>query len=80
MKKIMVVLAVVSLSSSALFSNPVIMGKHKDMIKEGKKVDCGYCHMTGLKIPQQKGQIKDGKLNGKKFSLVKGCNGKECHK
>lgn len=80
MKKVMIVLAVVSLSSAALFSNPAIMGNHKDALKDGKKLDCGYCHMTGLKIPQKKGQIQDGKLNGKKFSQITGCNGKGCHK
>lgn len=80
MKKVIIILAVVSFSSAALFSNPVIMGKHKDMVRDGKKVDCSYCHFTGIKIKQEKGQVKDGKLNGKKFSKVTGCDGKGCHK
>jgi hypothetical protein len=79
MKKVIIILTAVFMSSAALFSNPAIMGKHKDQLKDGKKVDCGYCHQTGLKIPQKKGQIKDSKLNGKKYSQIKGCNGKGCH-
>ncbi len=80
MKKVIVLFAILSLSSAALFSNPAIMGHHKGKVIDGKKVDCSYCHMAGLKIPQKKGQIKDGKLNGKKYSRVKGCAGKDCHK
>lgn len=80
MKKSSVFLIIFTLVSAAAFSNPVIMGKHKDMTKEDKKVDCSYCHFTVNKIAQKKGQIKDGKLDGKKYSQIKGCDGKDCHK
>ncbi|HOP64046.1 MAG TPA: hypothetical protein PK358_04415 [Spirochaetota bacterium] len=79
MKKCIVIFAVFMLSSAVLFSNPGIMGKHKGELKNGKKIDCAYCHFSGPKIAQQKGQIKNGKLKGRKYSRIKGCGGQGCH-
>ncbi|HPD77467.1 MAG TPA: hypothetical protein PLH88_03490 [Spirochaetota bacterium] len=70
---------IVFIFSISLNATPVIMGKHANMSQDGKTINCAYCHTPGLNIPQQKGQIKDGKLNGKKYSAIKGCNGKGCH-
>jgi len=69
----------VLLIASAGFSNIAISGKHKNLKKDGKKVDCVYCH-TGQKIQKKKGQTTKEKINGKKFSAIKGCSGKDCHK
>lgn len=65
--------------STAGFSNVAINGKHKSLVKDGKKVDCTYCH-TGQKIEKKKGQMANKKFNGKGLSQMKACAGKDCHK
>ncbi|NLV68398.1 MAG: hypothetical protein GXY14_12075 [Spirochaetes bacterium] len=66
--------------STAGFSNVGIMGKHKNMTKDGKKIDCNYCHAGSVKLAKKKGQSANGKVNGKKMSQMKACAGKDCHK
>ena len=55
MKKIgyMVLLALFCVSSVAL-ANPEIQKKHKGLKKDGKMINCGYCH-TSAKIKKEKG-------------------------
>lgn len=65
--------------ATAGFSNVAISGKHKNMTKDNKKVDCAYCH-TGEKIEKKKGQMANNKFNGKALSKIKACAGKDCHK
>ncbi len=66
--------------ATAGFSNVTISGKHKNMTKDGAKVDCNYCHGGSIKLEKKKGQLADKKLGGKNLSQVKGCGGKDCHK
>jgi len=54
------VLLVVLMFSATAFSNVKISGKHKDLSKDGKKVNCAYCHTDNAKIEKKKGQ-SDGK-------------------
>lgn len=79
MKKFTLILCIFFAASAVSFSNIVISGKHKDKIKDGKKVDCSYCHFTGAKIPQKKGMFKDNLVNGVSRAKIKECAGKECH-
>ncbi len=78
-KKISIVLVLLMISGAA-FSNVKISAKHKDKMIDGKKVNCAYCHTGELKIEKKKGQVKGEALNGVKFSKIKGCAGKDCHK
>ena len=41
--------------STAGFSNVAISGKHRNMTKDGKKVNCVYCHSGSMKIEKKKG-------------------------
>jgi Zn/Cd-binding protein ZinT len=66
--------------STASFSNVTIMGKHKNFTRDGKKINCNYCHAGSVKLEKKKGQFADGKVNGKKRSQMKACAGKDCHK
>ncbi len=65
--------------SAVAFSNVKISAKHKDLTKDGKKINCTFCH-TDNKIEKKKGQYKDDKLNGKALSKIKSCAGAKCHK
>jgi hypothetical protein len=78
-KKISIVLVLLMISAAA-FSNVKISAKHKDLTKDAKKVNCVYCHTSVMKIEKKKGQIKGEALNGVKFSKIKSCAGKDCHK
>ena len=66
--------------SSVAFSNVKISAKHKDKMKDGKKVNCLYCHAGDSKIEKKKGQIQGQKLNGVALSKIKSCAGADCHK
>lgn len=67
------------LISAVAFSNPQIASKHKDLSKDGKKVNCLYCH-TDAKVEKKKDQIKGKSLNGVQLSKIKTCAGPACHK
>ncbi len=77
-KKLGVLLVLLMFSVTA-FSNVKISGKHKDMKKDGKSVNCAFCH-TDAKIEKKKGQLNGKKLNGVAFAQNKSCAGKDCHK
>jgi nitrate/TMAO reductase-like tetraheme cytochrome c subunit len=78
-KKISILLVFLMVAGAA-FSNVKISGKHKDKMKDGKKVNCGYCHTGEMKIEKKKGQVQGQKLNGVAFSKIKSCAGSDCHK
>ena len=77
-KRLSIFLVLLMISASA-FSNVKIAAKHKDLEKDGKKVNCAYCH-TDAKIEKKKGQSADKKLNGVALSKIKSCAGSACHK
>ena len=78
-KRLGVFLVVLMFSVSA-FSNVKISAKHKDLTKDGKKVNCAYCHTDVAKIEKKKGQMDGKKLNGASLAKNKSCAGKDCHK
>ena len=67
------VLMIVAFSAASIMANPAIMKKHAGKSKDGKVVNCGYCH-TAAKIEKKKGQNH--------AALEKGptCVGAGCHK
>lgn len=75
-------LALMLAVSTAAFSNTAINGKHKDLKKDGKVVNCNYCHTDQKIEKKKKSSLSDDKkkLNGKSLSQVKSCAGKDCHK
>jgi len=79
MMKRLSILLVLLMISAAAFSNVKISGKHKDKMKDSKKVNCAYCH-TDSKIEKKKGQVQGKSLNGVAFSKIKSCAGPDCHK
>jgi len=79
MMKRLSILLVLLMIAGAAFSNTKISAKHKTGMKDGKKVNCAFCH-TDAKIEKKKGQVSGQMLNGKKFSTIKNCAGAECHK
>ncbi len=78
-KKLSIILVLLMISAAA-FSNVKISAKHKDLSKDGKKVNCAYCHTGDLKIEKKKGQTDGKKLNGTALSKIKSCAGSDCHK
>lgn len=78
-KKLSVLIVLLMFSVTA-FSNVKIAGKHKDLTKDGKKVNCAFCHTDVAKIEKKKGQLDGKKLNGAALSSNKSCAGKDCHK
>jgi len=78
-KKLSVVLVLLMISGAA-FSNVKISAKHKDNMKDNKKVNCLYCHAGDSKIEKKKGQMQGQKLNGVALSKIKNCAGSGCHK
>jgi len=80
MMKRLSILLVLLMISGAAFSNVVISGKHKDKMKDGKKVNCAYCH-TDSKVEKKKGQMVNKKVfNGVNLAIIKNCDGADCHK
>ena len=67
------------ISSAAVYSNSKLAGKHKNLQKDNKKINCAYCHSGDAKIEKKKNQIKDYTLNGINFSQIKSCAGDDCH-
>ena len=77
-RKASILFVITMFVSTAIFSNTAIFSKHSGKIKDGKKINCDYCHKdAGIK--KEKGQFKDGLVNGKKRSDMKTCNGSGCH-
>ncbi len=78
-KRISIILVLLMITGAA-FSNVKISAKHKDLTKDGKKVNCSYCHTSGQKVEKKKGQVNGKALNGVKFSKIPSCAGSDCHK
>lgn len=74
------ILLVLIMFSVTAFSNVKISGKHKDLKKDGKTVNCAYCHTGDAKIEKKTGQVNAKKLNGVAFSKISSCAGSTCHK
>jgi hypothetical protein len=66
-------LIIAAFSAVSLMANPEIMKKHAGKSKDGKNVNCGYCH-TGAKIAKKGGQ------NHKELEKMPACLGAGCHK
>ncbi|MBN1496811.1 MAG: hypothetical protein JXA07_08590 [Spirochaetes bacterium] len=66
---------VVAFSAASIMANPAIMKKHAGKKKDGKSVNCGYCHTAanGAKIEKKKGQ------NLKALEKHPTCVGAGCH-
>jgi len=54
------------------FANPAIMQKHAGKKKDGKAINCMYCHTTN-KIQKKGGQ------NMAQLKQLPGCKGQGCH-
>ncbi len=80
MKKFLLIVCIFFTATSVSFSNIKINNTHKDKEKDGKKINCSYCHSSGPKILQKKGQLKGNLLNGVALGKINGCAGKGCHK
>ncbi|MBN2161031.1 MAG: hypothetical protein JW807_16700 [Spirochaetes bacterium] len=63
---------IVAFSVSSVMGNTGIMKKHAGKKKDGKSINCGYCH-TGQKIEKKKGQ------NMAALKQLPGCKGSGCH-
>jgi cytochrome c553 len=72
MKKIVCALAIASmLVGTSLFADVPLNKKHKDLTKDGEKVNCAYCHTKA-------GNPKAGK-DYEKYKAGKFCKGSGCH-
>jgi hypothetical protein len=67
------VLIITAFTAANLMANPEIMKKHAGKKKDGKNVNCAYCH-TGAKIAKKGGQ------NVKALEKMPACLGPGCHK
>lgn len=63
---------IVAFSIASVMANPTIMKQHAGKKKDGKNINCGYCH-TGSKIEKKKGQ------NLAALKQLPGCKGQGCH-
>lgn len=71
---------VILVSGAMLYASPKINSKHLNMEKNGKKINCAWCHSNPVfKIEQKKGQLGKDTLNGVAFSKIKTCAGSGCH-
>ncbi|MCL2154726.1 MAG: hypothetical protein FWH53_03575 [Leptospirales bacterium] len=78
-KKISFVMVLIMVSAVAVYSNTKLSAQHKYLEKDGKKINCIYCHSGDAKINKKKGQLKDYSLNGIELSEIKSCAGEGCH-
>ena len=78
-KKISLFMVLIMISTVAVYSNTKLTAKHKYLEKDGKKIDCAYCHSGDIKIDKKKRQLKDYTLNGVELSKIKSCSGGGCH-
>jgi hypothetical protein len=75
-----IILFSVLFTAAVLYASPAISSQHLNMEKNGKKVNCAYCHSNPVfKIEQEKGQLGKDSLNGVPFSKIKTCAGSGCH-
>ena len=65
-------LMITAFSIANLMANPEIMKKHAGKSKDGKNVNCAYCH-TFAKIEKKAGQNKQA-LTKKPECLGSGCH------
>jgi len=78
-KKISFIMVLIMLSAGVVYSNSKLSADHRYLEKDGKKVDCKYCHSGELRIAKKKNQLKNNTLNGVDFSEIKSCAGAGCH-
>ena len=78
-KKFSLVMVLIMITTITVYSNTKLSNKHKGMEKDGKAINCAYCHEGDLKIAKKKKQLKDNTLNGVEFSKIKSCSGEGCH-
>jgi hypothetical protein len=65
-------LAIIAAFAVSTFANPTIMKKHAGLKKDGKAINCGYCHTTV-------GIQKKGGQNVVQLKQNAGCKGQGCH-
>ena len=74
MKKIILTLVMLGLFiASTLIANPRLASQHKNMKKDGKALNCNYCH-NDAKVPRQKGSYPKAKVDANRM-----CKGSGCH-
>ena len=78
-KKISLLILMIMISTAVVHSNTKLGSKHKYLEKDGKKINCTYCHAGDAKIDKKKNQLKNYTLNGVEFSKIKSCAGQGCH-
>lgn len=63
------------LISSPLLGNMQIQGKHKGIKKDGKMINCAYCHTTAkFEKPTEKRAPDINKINSSPFCMGSGCH------
>ncbi len=61
--------------SSAVLANPQIQAKHKGFKKDGKMINCTYCHTTAkIEKPAVKRAPDMNKINANAFCMGTGCH------
>jgi hypothetical protein len=79
-KKISFLIILIMITTTiAVYSNTKISAQHKYLDRDGKRINCIYCHSGDAKIIKKKGQLKDNSLNGVDLSEIKSCAGGSCH-
>ena len=78
-KRIGFFMILMMISTVVVYSNPKLAGKHKNLQKDDKKINCVYCHSGEAKIEKKKKQIMDYTVNGVELSQIKSCAGDGCH-
>lgn len=67
-------------SAVFIYATPKILMEHRNMTKDGQKINCNYCHANSVfTIEKKKGQLGEDSLNGVPFSKIKTCAGSGCH-
>lgn len=68
-----------SITSAGLFANPKINKAHAPLkSKDGKAINCGYCHGSFAKKKDQ--QYLRGQAKYKEIAKFPSCTGARCHK
>jgi hypothetical protein len=63
------------LISSPLLGNMQIQGKHKGATKDGKAINCTFCHTTAkFEKPTEKRAPNMNKINSSPFCMGSGCH------
>jgi len=86
MKKFISIIVLMSFfSTTALYANSQIQSKHKNMKKDGKTVNCAYCHTQAkiAKLDAKKGETPKFKKGAgwdlSKVDKISLCTGSGCH-